>query len=253
MHFFCFVLLKSLRAGLHWWGRRIRHERIAGIKGIPHSVKKPSQGEIIGIFQAKAVGALHLCIGSVLYQGGDLRRGQRIIVVPQIGNVAGKSAVGRNIHVAVVLLGDSMQMMAFYNGSVDINVEGIVLTPNDDIHPFVQGNVRDENLFIDDVEGVHHDDQIVRVGRNINPRGIIGEVQPLRCGGAGIFGVIISLVKDASVLRRIVRQIVDENPGGPGELNAVHGIHGTLNGDRAGGGGFLRDDNQLFGVDHSIY
>lgn len=128
--------------------------------------EKPSKGEIIGVGHL-VIGGFDGCVGAVEGELVDLHGAQRMVVVPQVGHVTGKPSVRNDKYVAVVLFGHAVENVAFDDGAVDVCVEDVVLASDDDVDPFVEWDVVDVYFFVDDVEGVHHDDECVGVGCDV--------------------------------------------------------------------------------------
>lgn len=108
---------------------------------------------------------------------GDFASAEGIIIISKIGNVPGETTVGSDVNIAVVLFEDSVKLVGFGDDSVDVNVDKLSVHFENNIDPFVHGNIGDSDLFSDDGVCVDKNDKSVGIGSEIDTGGVVGEVK----------------------------------------------------------------------------
>ena len=69
--------------------------------------------------------------------------------------------------------------MSLHKSAIDVDIKLMLLIDSDDdVNPLVDRDILDDNLFIDAVECVHHNNEIVSPGRCTDP-GVVGLAQAL--------------------------------------------------------------------------
>ncbi len=170
----------------------------------------PASGEVVRLALGHVI-TRHLHVWSCIHDCVDPIRTQGTVKVAKLRGVSGEPTIHGGINVAVVLLWHSLKHVSLSERTIDIHVKlMLVIDADDNIDPLVEREVRDDNLLIDSVEGVHDHHQFVRMRSDVQAGCVV------RLIDTGWYGrrvdIIITLVEDVLVGVLAVGEVIHVDP-----------------------------------------